>query len=141
MATYRYSDYILATFLLHFGFILAIFCLHSGYILATFWLHFGYILAILLLHSGYILATFLLHSGYILATFWLYSGYILATLLTADGAYHCPVGSTWPFFIELSYTSRQRYDITKHALDLMHRCSSSRIKMGERLIQKARPQM
>ena len=65
---------------------MATLCLHSGYILATFWLHFGYILV-----------TFWLHSGFILATFKLYSGYILATLITADGAYHCPMGSIWLF--------------------------------------------
>ena len=26
-----------------------------------------------------------------------YSGIINASLITADGAYHCPVGSIWPF--------------------------------------------
>merc|ERR1711873_163789 len=26
-----------------------------------------------------------------------YSGIISASLITADGAYHCPVGSIWPF--------------------------------------------
>ena len=35
----------------------------------------------------------------ILARFWQDFGYILATLITADGAYHCPVGSIWPFLL------------------------------------------
>merc|ERR1712155_499300 len=28
-----------------------------------------------------------------------YSGIISASLITADGAYHCPVGSIWPFLL------------------------------------------
>ena len=31
-----------------------------------------------------------------------YSGIINASLITADGAYHCPVGSIWPFLTFIS---------------------------------------
>ena len=40
------------------------------------------------------------------------------------------------WYIEVFQTFRQRQDITKHALALMHRCSSSKIKMGEKLSKK-----
>ena len=32
-----------------------------------------------------------------------YSGIINASLIIADGAYHCPVGSIWPFLYSTSY--------------------------------------
>ena len=46
-------------------------------------------------YSGILLHT-LAYSG-ILWHALAYSGIINASLITADGAYHCPVGSIWPF--------------------------------------------
>ena len=40
------------------------------------------------------------------------------------------------WYIEVFQTFRQRQDITKHALALMQRCSSCRIKMREKLSKK-----
>ena len=94
---WQHYDYILTTIWLHSGYILAIFWLwlYSGYILVTLWLYSGYILATFWLNSDYILNTFELHSDYIKTFFLLFS----AKLITADGAYHGPVGSIWPFFL------------------------------------------
>ena len=41
-----------------------------------------------------------------------YSGIIIASLITADGAYHCPVGSIWPFFLSLGYYSASVFGIS-----------------------------
>ena len=55
-----------------------------------------------LAYSGILWHT-LAYSGILLHAL-AYSGIINASLITADGAYHCPVGSIWPFLIEREFT-------------------------------------
>ena len=42
-----------------------------------------------------------------------YSGIINASLITADGAYHCPVGSIWPFLLTSSSAARHNNQVSK----------------------------
>merc|ERR1712209_188289 len=64
-----------------------------------------------LAYTGILLHT-LAYSGILWHTL-AYSGIINASLITADGAYHCPVGSIWPFF-------------SKYSLYLILRCEKPR---------------